>query len=287
MEGAERNSDAPVSVVILTLDEAINIRACIESCAWCNDVHVLDSGSSDGTREIASECGASVWEHPFESFGAQRNWAIDNIPTRHDWIFHLDADERFTPELVEELRELFRSEPDESGFLVPNKLMFMGRWLKRAGGYPTYQMRLFHKGRTRFVDHGHGQREEEGARLGRLREPYLHYNFSKGLDEWFDKHNRYSRKEAEQALVAVEPLGESLGRLFSLDSVRRRRGMKSLSYRLPMRPLLAAIYQHVVKLGVLDGPAGWTYIAMRKTYDQMITIKLAELKQRAAREEDA
>lgn len=271
----------PVSVVILTLNEEINIRACVESCAWCDDVHVLDSGSTDRTREIAREMGAAVWEHPFESFGAQRNWAIDNIPVKHDWIFHLDADERFTPEVVKEIAAVISADPPEAGFHVPSKLMFMGRWLKRAGGYPTYQMRLFHRRRMRFADHGHGQREHTDGAIGRFEAPYLHYNFSKGLDEWFEKHNRYSRLEAEQTLRSLEPIGASLRGLFSADGVRRRRAMKSLGYRLPCRPLLVSMFMLVVKRGVLDGRAGRTYIAMRRAYEQMIDIKLAEMRQQA------
>lgn len=278
----------PVSIVILTLNEEANIGACLDSCSWCDDVHVLDSGSTDRTREIAESKGASVWEHPFESFGAQRNWAIENIPTRHEWIFHLDADERFTPEIVDEMRRVLEADPDEAGFHVPSKLMFMGKWLKRSGGYPAYQMRLFHKRRMRFADHGHGQREQTDGAVGRLREPYLHYNFSKGLEDWFDKHNRYSGQEAAQTLRSIEPIGASLRGLASLDAVRRRRALKSLGYRLPCRPLLAALYMLLVKGGVFDGRAGWTYIAMRKTYEQMIDIKLAVMRQkRRAGEEGA
>ena len=149
----------PVSVVILTLNEEINVADCIESCGELGDVHVLDSGSTDRTRELGESHGATVWNNPFESFGAQRNWAIDNITVDHDWILHLDADERVTPELAQALRDLFKSDPTEAGFYLPNKLMLMGRWLKRCGGYPTYQMRLFHRGRMRFQDYGHGQRE--------------------------------------------------------------------------------------------------------------------------------
>src|SRR5438045_4083417 len=87
---------APVSVVTLTLDEERNIADCLRSCAWCDDVHVLDSGSSDRTCAIADAMGATVHRNPFRSFGHQRNWAIDNIATKHNWQFHLDADERFT-----------------------------------------------------------------------------------------------------------------------------------------------------------------------------------------------
>lgn len=172
---------------------------CLDSCAWCDDVHVLDSGSKDGTIEISRRHGAKTHSNSFESFGKQRNWAIDNIALEHDWVFHLDADERFTPGLVWEMDALLKTNPAQVGFHVPSKLIFMDRWLKHTGGYPAYQVRLFHKARMRFQDYGHGQREDT-ENVGKLREPYLHYNFSHGLDEWFEKHNRYSAKEAAQGL---------------------------------------------------------------------------------------
>src|SRR5688572_4260660 len=134
----------PISVTILTLNEEANLRDCLASCTWSDDVSVLDSGSTDRTCDIAREAGVAVYVNSFESFGRQRNWALDHIPVKHDWVFHLDADERFTPELVAEMESVLSAAPTEAGFYVPAKLMFMGRWLKRSGRYPSYQMRLFH-----------------------------------------------------------------------------------------------------------------------------------------------
>jgi acetyltransferase-like isoleucine patch superfamily enzyme len=267
----------PVSVVILTLNEEANIAECIASCAWCDDVHVLDSGSEDRTREIAESMGATVHTHAFESFGKQRNWAIDNIPLRHDWVFHLDADERFTPELVAEMEMLLRDNPPDEGFHCPSRLMFMGRWLKRAGAYPTYQMRLFHKGRLRFKDYGHGQREDTEQRLRRLKQPYLHYNFSKGLYDWVDKHNRYSTLEALQ-IVNASGQQLSLGKVFSNDPVERRRAWKELGYRAPLRPAIRWFVTLFVQGGILEGRAGWTYAQLLATYERMITLKLRLLR---------
>jgi acetyltransferase-like isoleucine patch superfamily enzyme/glycosyltransferase involved in cell wall biosynthesis len=264
---------APVSVVILTLNEEINIRACIESCAWCDDVHVLDSGSTDRTLEIAREMGAQVWEHPFESFSAQRNWAIDNIPVKHDWIFHLDADERFTPELVREMAGVLGGDPTEAGFHIPSKLMFMGRWLKRAGGYPTYQMRLFHRERMRFRDWGHGQREATEGRVGKLEEPYVHYAFSKGLYDWLDKHNRYSSLEALQ-VIASRHERPTLGRILSRDPVERRRAWKLVGYRLPFRPLMRWFVTLLLTGGILEGRPARTYASLLATYERMTTLKV-------------
>ena len=191
-----------VSVVILTQNEERNLPACLDSLSGFDDVHVLDSGSSDRTTTIAAEHGAPVHANPFQGFGRQRNWAIDNIPTNYSWQFHLDADERMSPELAAELTRVVTADPPHGGFRVPSKLMFAGRWLKYAGQYPAYQVRLFHRDRLRFLDYGHGQREITTFPIGTLVEPLLHFGFSKGIDDWFVKHVRYARREAEQAFKA-------------------------------------------------------------------------------------
>lgn len=274
----------PVSVVILTHDEEVNIADCLGTCAWCDDVHVLDSGSADRTREIAASLGATVHVHPFQSFGEQRNWAIDHIAHRHEWIFHLDADERFTPELVAEMARLIAAGPAEAAFYVPHKLMFMGRWLRRAGGgYPIYQMRLFHRDRARFLDWGHGQRERTDGQLGRLAEPYLHFNFSKGLHHWLDRHNRYSTLEARKQFDLERGGGgggASAGKasLFG-DAVQRRRFIKSrIVPLLPARWIVRFLYNYILKCGFLDGRPGLRYCQLISCYELLIGLKVAELR---------
>lgn len=269
-----------VSVLILTLNEQVNIADCLASCTWSDDVHVLDSQSEDRTREIAESMGAHVHTNAFESFGKQRNWAIDNIPMKHDWVFHLDADERFTPELVRTMRDLLAEDPKEAGFHIPQKFIFMGKWLKRSAAYPTYQMRLFHKQRMRFRDYGHGQREATDGMVGVLDVPYLHYPFSKGIYDWLDKHNRYSSLEA---LQVVEGSTEAFNffDLFRGDRVRRRRAWKEFSYRLPMRPTIRLFTTLFVLGGALEGRPGWTYARLISMYERMITLKLRLLRERA------
>jgi len=268
---------APVSVVILALNEEINIADCLASCQWCDDVHVVDSGSQDQTVEIARAMGATVHHHPFESFGEQRNWAIDHIQARHDWIFHLDADERFTPDLTRAMRDLIATDPPEAGFHVPQKMMLMGKWLKRAGGYPIYQMRLFHRRRMRFCDYGHGQRELTEGAVGVLDEPYLYSSFSKGLYDWLDKHNRYS------SLEALRVIGDSDQEwawrdLFGRDRVRRWRAWKVFSYHLPFLASLRWFVILFVMGGLVEGRVGWFYAGLIAMYEQMITQKLRLLR---------
>jgi acetyltransferase-like isoleucine patch superfamily enzyme/glycosyltransferase involved in cell wall biosynthesis len=280
----------PVSVVILTLNEEDNIAECLASCGWCDDVHVVDSGSTDRTCEIAREHGAQVHTHTLKAlddsalparnwFATQRNWTIENITHKHPWVFHLDADERFTPELVQEMSRVMEKDPSESGFYVPNKLMFMGRWLKRASGYPIYQMRLFHLERMRFREFGHGQREDSTGQIGWLKSPYLHFNFSKGLYDWLEKHNRYSTLEA-QALYEGRQSGPVSFRpsLFG-DRVQRRRYFKVTFYpKIPGKWLGRFIWMYFFKLGCLDGLPGLYYCLLIAAYDMFTTLKLAEIR---------
>lgn len=281
----------PVSVIVLAFNEEENIGPCLESCAWCDDVHVLDSGSTDRTREIAERMGAKVHVNPFKSFGDQRNWAIDHIPTKHRWQFQLDADERFTPatvgEMAHRLREDGSSIDGVTAYQNPSMMMFMDSWLRHAAEYPVYQVRLFDKTVCRFEDYGHGQREVNPGRTGVMVQPYLHYNFSKGVDEWLDKHNRYSKLEAGQALERAQlTMGEALRGVLVGDAVQRRRALKVLSYKIPFRPTAIMLYQMIFRLGFLDGRAGLNYVRLRAIYEAMIGVKMSVLRhERAIAEE--
>jgi len=271
-----------VSVIILCYNEEVNIRECLESCAWCDDVHVLDSGSKDRTVEIAESMGAKVWVNPFRSFGQQRNWAIDNIPTKHRWHFHLDADERFTPALVKEMAAILDADvPSKSldrttAYQCPSMMMFMGQWLRRAAEYPVYQVRFFDSEMCRYEDYGHGQREVNRGETGVLRMPYLHYNFSKGIEEWFEKHNRYSTLESSQAQSDPHiPLHKAMLGLSSGNKISRRRHLKALSYRMPAKATLVYLYIVVLRRGFMDGAAGINYARMKSIYEAMISVKSA------------
>jgi glycosyltransferase involved in cell wall biosynthesis len=267
------------SVLILTRNEEQNLPDCLASVKWCDDIVVLDSLSTDRTAAVARGAGARVVERPFDDFAAQRNYALDKIPFRHPWVFHLDADERFTEPLQRECETVIATDR-HSGFLVPSKLVFMDKWLRWSGMYPVYQMRLMKLGEIRFIQTGHGQREADAKRgVGKLREPYLHYNFSKGLDDWREKHDRYSTKEAEESLQERQKGQIGWRDLWGTDSVARRRALKRLSMRLPCRPTLRFLYMYVFRLGFLDGRPGLLYCRLLATYEKMIVTKLKDLQQ--------
>ena len=261
------------SILILTLNEEQNLPECIASVKWCDDVVVLDSLSTDQTVELAKAAGVRLYQRRFDDFASQRNYALDQVPFKHPWVFHLDADERFTEPLRRECEEAI-AEDRRSGFLAPSKLIFMDRWLRWSGMYPVYQMRLMKLGEIRFVQKGHGQREADAKRgVGTLREPYLHYNFSKGLDDWREKHDRYSTKEAVES-VQRQNQPVCWRDLWSGDPVARRRALKQLSMRLPCRPLLRFFYMYVLRLGFLDGRPGLVYCRLLASYETMIVTKM-------------
>lgn len=272
----------PVSVLILTLDEEINIRGCIEALEWTDDIVVLDSFSKDATVEIAESLGARIYTRKFDNFASQRNFALTTIAFKHEWVLHLDADEVVTPELRDELASVVKTAQFDA-YQIPSKMMFMGTWLRYAGMYPTYQVRLGRLDSLRFEQVGHGQRENMSPEsVGTFVQPYLHFCFSKGIGDWIEKHNRYSTDEARHG---VELLGKNridwLG-LFQLpDKTRRRRALKGLAVRLPFRPALRFFYMYVLKRGFLDGWAGLVYCRLLAGYEYWILLKMRELAQKS------
>jgi glycosyltransferase involved in cell wall biosynthesis len=268
----------PVSVIVLTKNEANNIGDCLASCAWCDDVHVLDSGSTDGTVEIARAAGATVHFHPFTSFGAQHNWIIDHIPTKHVWQFHIDADERFNSGLVAEMYRRVGPDGtalDAAGFLIPSQMIFQNRWIRHSSEYPTYQVRLIHVDRCRFIAVGHGQREQSTGSIRAFHNPYAHYSFSKGQAEWFRRHNRYSDREAAEALAdIIQPIDPA--DVLGGNSVLRRRALKRMSYRLRGRGLWRFLYNYIFKKGWLDGSPGFNYAVSIGLYEYWTELKIIE-----------
>jgi len=266
-----------ISVVILTKNEAANLPRCLDSVAFSDDVLVLDSGSTDQTCAIAQARGARVMTRPFDSFGRQRNHAMEAGQLRHEWVLHVDADEVVTPELQAELRKIAAGAAGLPAFRIPSRMILMGTWLRHAGMYPAYQVRFGRRDVLRFVDHGHGQREAlPPEQVGTIDAPFDHYNFSKGLEDWYARHRRYAAEEAQQALAErMQPV--QAGQLFSSDPTTRRRALKRLGNRLPFRPQLRFAYAYFLRGGFLDGMAGLRYAGMLATYQGYIDARMREL----------
>lgn len=263
----------PVTVVVLTKNEERGLPACLASITpHTDDCIILDSGSDDGTVAVARAAGVCVYANRFSGFGDQRNWAIDHIPHRYNWVLHLDADERMTPAFAAEISTILANDPQEAGFFVPSKLMLGDSWLRYSSGYPVYQVRLFHRERLRFVNYGHGQREVTGGRLGTMKEPYLHYALSKGLEAWFEKHARYAASEAIFSDESGGRHGLKWAQFLLSNAVARRRVLKRFSRNLPARGTLRLLDMLILKRGLLDGPSGILYARMMANYENMTAI---------------
>ena len=152
---------SPITIVILTFNETVNIADCLNSVAWADDVIVVDSGSTDDTVALARRVrlDVRVFEHPFQDFGDQRNWALDNTNPKNEWILFLDADERITSACAEAIQNAIRNPEDQVGFFLSCRNFFLGKWIKHCSLYPSWQLRLLKKGQVRYRKEGHGQRE--------------------------------------------------------------------------------------------------------------------------------
>ena len=272
-----------VSVLILTLDEEINIRACLESVYWCDDVVVLDSLSKDRTRAIAEELGARVVTRAFDSWSAHQNWAVSNIEFRYPWVLYLDADERCPADLRDEVLRVAQVGAQQSAFRMRRKDYFMGRWLKHAQIYPTWLVRLFRPSRIRYERLVNPVAIVDGP-TGELEAHVIHYPFSHGVSHWIARHNRYSDMEAIEA-AKVRERGATEGQtngasVWSRDPNVRRRALKDIFFRLPARPLVKFMYYYAWRRGFLDGRAGLTYATLQAIYEYMIACKGAELERR-------
>jgi glycosyltransferase involved in cell wall biosynthesis len=262
------------SIIILTYNEEQSLKACLDSVKWCDDVVVIDSYSSDKTVDIATQVGARIYQNKFNNFAQQRNFANYTVAFKHDWVFHLDADEHFTDLLRIECNKAV-DEYYYGAYLVPAREILWGKWLKYAAG-TVYQMRFHKLTDARYEQYGHGQRETDLKKgLGKLKEPYNHYFMSKGMDQWFVKHLRYA---AEEAANEQNVSGEKIpfGQLISGKSHEKRRILKAISYKLPFRPFFKFVYMYGVKLGFLDGKVGFRFCVMKSMYEQFIVLKKGE-----------
>ncbi|MFM7426550.1 MAG: glycosyltransferase family 2 protein [Elainella sp.] len=270
------------SIYILTYNEELDIADCIESALLSDDVIVVDSCSSDRTVEIAQRYPVRLVQHRFESHGKQRTWMLESIAPKHDWVYILEADERMPPELFHECLEAIAAQTEEQryiGFYVAERVMFMGRWIRYCTQYPRYQMRLFRHGKVWFSDYGHTEREVCDGPTAALKETYPHYTCGKGFSRWLDKHNRYSTDEAHETIRQLENGSVNWKHLFfGSTEIERRRALKDLSLRVPLRPIVRFFYMYFGLGGCWDGYAGLTWCILQMFYEYLILLKVWEIK---------
>ena len=206
---------------------------------------------------------------------------LRSIPSKYEWVYILEADERMTPELFQECLEATQSN-SHIGYYAAERVMFMNRWIRHATQYPRYQLRLLRKDRVWFDDYGHTEREVCDGSTSFLKETYPHYTCSKGLSRWIEKHNRYSSDEAAETLYQLREGNVNWKHLFwGSSEVERRRALKDLSLRLPFRPLVRFLYMYFILGGILDGKAGFAWCTLQTFYEYLILLKVDELKQQS------
>lgn len=276
----------PISVVILTFNSADTIGATVASArALSDDVHVVDSGSTDATLDIVRAAGASVASHPFESYGAQRNWAIATLALRHPWQLHLDADERVTDELAAELRALFAGDGPPAaiaGYYVPRLVHFHGQPIRHGGMWPIHHMRLFRSGRGRCEDRKYDQHFYVDGATATLRAPMID-DIRLSLGEWTARHNRWADAEVDEILA---PSGSGVIQPGSGDPVAEKRALRSRYNRAPLfwRALGLFLYRYVLRLGFLDGRWGLVFFVLQTFWFRfLVDAKLHERRAREAR----
>lgn len=263
------------SVLLLTYNEQSNLPRCLEALGWCDDIVIVDSGSTDATISIAKNAGARILTRPFDNFAAQRNFGLDHGAFKHEYVLHLDADEVATPEFVTALQAL-QPQDGIDGWNVPSKTMLLGQWLRYAGMYPTYQVRLGHRDRLRFVQVGHGQREDLAPeRVGIFDVPYLHFNFSHGMKAWLTKHVTYASDEAD-FIIEARAAGPAQGALPKATQGRRKAKEKAAKIPLFLRPVARFFYVYFWRQGFRDGYAGLAYSIMMSVYEGMIAVMAFE-----------
>jgi len=240
-----------VTALIITKDEESQIGACLESVGWADEIIVVDSGSRDGTVSVSKQHGARVLEHAWTGYAAQKNWGIEQAGG--DWVLSLDADERVSPDLRQELRNLLAAPPDRAGYFVPRKNYLGRHWMRYAGQYPDYQLRLFRRDKGRFEGVVH-ERVHVAGSVGYLNSALLHLTH-RDLSAYVSKINHYSTLEAEAWFAAG----------------RRCRG------RELARAIAAFPWLYLVKSGWRDGVTGFVVSACQTLYVWLRCFKVWEL----------
>jgi glycosyltransferase involved in cell wall biosynthesis len=273
----------PVSVVILTFNEARNLPACLQSVvAWAADIVVVDSGSTDETLAIAAAHGARVVTHAFDTHARQWAWALAEVPLATEWVLALDADHAVTPELQQAIiRAVGGGDSTIAGYFLNRRQVFRGRWIRHGGYYPKYLLKLFRRGAVSLdaadlVDH-HFRVAGPTARLaGDLIEDNRN---EAAIFDWIAKHNRYARLQAREELARLagtQPTGDWRG-----NPDERTQRQKALWARMPgyVRPLGYFLYRYVLRFGFLDGKQGFVFHFLQAWwYRLLVDINLDELR---------
>jgi glycosyltransferase involved in cell wall biosynthesis len=277
----------PVSVIVPIKNEAANLPRCLGCVQWADEIFAVDSQSADDSAEIATRHGAKVVQFHFNgTWPKKKNWALENLPFKNEWVLILDADEVLPVEAETEIANAIANAGKIAGYWINRRFFFLDRWLRHSY-YPNWNLRLFRHSLGRYekltdsdTRSGDNEVHEHVVVQGptaRLKCEMDNYAFP-SIEVFIEKHNRYSSWEARVATAASL---SSAG--LSHDRVERRRRLKMLSQRLPFRPLLRFLYIYVWQKGFLDGRDGYYYARLHATYEFLSVAKTYELRRQSER----
>jgi glycosyltransferase involved in cell wall biosynthesis len=288
----EKMNKTFISAVILTYNEENNIECCLSSLnGLSKDIFIVDSFSTDNTLAISGKYTDKIYQHEFINQAKQLNWALDNLPITTEWILRLDADERITPELREEImRVLPNISSDVSGFYIKRRVYFMGRWIRHGGYYPIWLLRIWRKDKAhceeRLMDEHIKIREGE---ILFLEHDIIEEN-KKSLDWWIEKHNNYAAREAIEMLNLRFNFFKNTGiksKLSGTQDQRKRWIKENIYMKIPLfvRPILYYMYRYIFRLGVLDGKEGLIFHFLQGFwYRFLVDAKIYEIKRKSKQE---
>lgn len=278
-----------IDVMIIAHNEALNLPYCLRSLqGWTRKVFVIDSGSTDGTPDVARSFGAEVFEHTWEGYARQKNWGLENLPIEADWLLIVDADESI-PDALRRQFEAIASRPvdevAENGFFVNRLTYFLGQPIRHCGYFPSWNMRFIKPDRGRYEDREVHEHVIIDDPVGYIKEPMLH-NDRRGLEHYMAKHNRYSTLEARSIWRELSSGRDTVEAVNVDKKTRQRRWLKRrVLPKLPMPELWRFLYMYFIQLGVLDGRIGFEFCRFISAYDYLLALKLRAIK-RAARSAD-
>lgn len=280
-------ASVPVSVLVPVKNEERNIAECLASVTWASEVVVIDSASTDQTIAIATAAGARVVQFAYVPGGPKKkNWALENLSVLNEWILILDADERITPELAAEVAVAVARPEGRAGFYLNRRFNFLGSWIMHAGYFPSWNLRLFRKGRGFYERPAHDVPESGDNEVhehviidgtaGYLRSPMDHFAYPT-LADFIEKHRRYAYWEAEMetGAAALTQDSSSMSR-----SLLRRRSLKNAARRFPFPHWARFAYHYIARRGFLDGVTGYVFCHLLAEYEFLIWVRRLELRRK-------
>ena len=267
-----------ISAIILTKNEVGNLKRCVESLGWCQEIVIVDSGSTDGTTQLAESLGISIFtniQQPPFKISEQRNWALQNSDLKGQWVLFIDADEVIPTDLAIEIQRICSSSNQQyNSYELPARYLFWGKWLKLTQGYPNWHPRLLKLGEVTFVG-GVWEHFASSAKISRINIPYDHYANSKGFGDWLERHDRYSSWDAQKVVEFLET-----GQASALGTERKLKLRLLAAKFWFLRPIARFVQMYFLRLGFLEGITSLVFCSLYAMYEFMIVVKIIEIKRK-------